>query len=215
MQRDPRDTLHGVTDFADSATGTAAAETDAAADAQVLLRPLRLETDTAAVSSLIVDYLTWALDRLMQEYGIDESPTDLDSISESLKAYTQPTATMIVAEQRGSLIGLGALRTLTPGTVEVKRMYVAPLGRGRRLGSRLLDRLLLEARQNFQAETVRLDTCRFMADAQRLYGSRGFVERSPYAGTEIPEHLQKYWRFYELDLAGTVSADGATVGVAE
>ena len=36
-----------------------------------------------------------------------------------------------------------------------------------------------------------------MADAQRLYRSRGFAERTPYAGTEIPPHLQQYWIFFE------------------
>jgi hypothetical protein len=36
-----------------------------------------------------------------------------------------------------------------------------------------------------------------MAEAQRLYRSRGFVERPPYEGTEIPQHLQKHWLFFE------------------
>lgn len=28
--------------------------------------------------------------------------------------------------------------------------------------------------------------------------SRGFAERTPYAGSEIPAELQHLWRFYEL-----------------
>jgi hypothetical protein len=47
---------------------------------------------------------------------------------------------------------------------------------------------------------VRLDTCEFMTDAQRLYRSRGFVERDPYEGTEIPERLRTYWLFFERPL---------------
>jgi len=47
------------------------------------------------------------------------------------------------------------------------------------------------------ATTILLDTCRFMTDAQRLYRSRGFVERSPYEGTEIPPRLQDLWIFFE------------------
>ncbi|WP_162794712.1 GNAT family N-acetyltransferase [Nonomuraea lactucae] len=164
------------------------------------LRPVRLETDAAAVSALMVEYLTWASGRLLEEYGVD-SPTDLDSVSGSLGAYTPPTGSMTVAEQGGDLIAVGALRTLTPGVVEVKRMYVAPRWRARRLGSAILDHLLREAHETLRATTVRLDTCRFMADAQRLYLARGFVERGPYEGTEIPPHLQQYWRFFELDLS--------------
>lgn len=48
-----------------------------------------------------------------------------------------------------------------------------------------------------QAVVVRLDTCRFVTDAQRLYRSRGFEERGPYEGTEIPSRLQEHWLFFE------------------
>ena len=94
------------------------------------------------------------------------------------------------------LAGVGALRKLRLGVIEVKRMYVAPEWRDRHLGSAILDRLLEEARK-MGATTVRLDTCRFMTDAQRLYRSRGFVERTPYEGTEIPTRLQHLWIFFE------------------
>ena len=94
------------------------------------------------------------------------------------------------------MVGVAGLRTLEPGVAEVKRMYVVPECRGMHVGSQLLDRLLEEAGR-MQAPTVRLDTVRFMADAQRLYRSRGFAEREPYVGTEIPPHLQQYWIFFE------------------
>ena len=95
---------------------------------------------------------------------------------------------------------------LEAGTAEVKRMYVAPAWRNRRVGSAILDQLLDMARE-MGASTVLLDTCRFMTDAQRLYRSRGFVERSPYKGTEIPLRLQHLWIFFERS-AGCFSAQG-------
>jgi ribosomal protein S18 acetylase RimI-like enzyme len=82
---------------------------------------------------------------------------------------------------------------------EVKRMYVDPQWRDLHLGSAILDRLLDDARAR-RAGIVRLDTCVFMTDAQRLYRSRGFAERSPYQGTEIPERLQQHWIFFEAQL---------------
>jgi hypothetical protein len=51
------------------------------------------------------------------------------------------------------------------------------------------------------ATTVLMDTCRFTSDAQRLYRSRGFVERSPYEGTEIPPRLQHLSIFFERTAA--------------
>jgi predicted GNAT family N-acyltransferase len=172
-------------------------------DARYLVRPMRLETEAPAVASLMVEYLTWGAGRLLEEYGLDESPTDLDSVGDSLKAYTPPAGLILVAERDGSLIGVGALRTLEPEIVEVKRMYVVPRERGHHVGAGILDNLLLEARRTFRAATVRLDSCRFMTEAQRLYRSRDFIERSPYEGSEIPPHLQQYWRFFELNLADT------------
>ena len=167
------------------------------------LRPARLDTDAAAIAALFVEYMTWALGRFQEEYDSNELPTDIDQVGNSLGSYVPPAGLMIVAEQGDELIGVAALRTLGTDVVEVKRMYVVPQWRAHRLGSALLDRLLLEARETFQAKTVRLDTCRFMTQAQRLYQDRGFVERSPYEGTEIPEAFQKYWRFFERDLVGT------------
>jgi GNAT superfamily N-acetyltransferase len=78
-------------------------------------------------------------------------------------------------------------------------MYVRPDARGRGLGSALLDRLMEEARV-LGAAVLRLDTIRFMVDAQRLYRSRAFVERAPYPESEIPEHLHHHWRFFERPL---------------
>ena len=168
--------------------------------ATVDVRPANLETDADAVTALISDYLSWAIGRLRDTYGVEESPTDLSAVRESLPAYLPPYGQLIVAESNGDLIGVAALRTLAPGTAEVKRMYVSPRGRGLGLGSALLDRLLAEARDSLHAKLIRLDTCRFMTEAQKLYASRGFIEREPYEGTEIPAHLQQYWRFFEREL---------------
>jgi len=40
-----------------------------------------------------------------------------------------------------------------------------------------------------------------MSAAHVLYRSRGFIERAPYEGTEIPTHLHERWLFFERPLA--------------
>lgn len=166
----------------------------------VTLRHADLATDADALVTLLGDYLTWAVGRLREEYGLEDSPTDLGAIRESLPALVPPKGLLLVADLDGAPVGVAALRTLTPGIVEVKRMYVDPRGRGQGVGSALVDRLLTEATDTFHATTIRLDSCRFMTDAQRLYVSRGFAEREPYEGTEIPAHMRQHWRFYERKL---------------
>jgi ribosomal protein S18 acetylase RimI-like enzyme len=169
--------------------------------------------DEAAVSELMTEYLVWALAQLEAEYGIVDMPVDPTRAADSLDAYHPPHGLLAVAEVDGRVVGVGAARTLSPGTAEIKRMYVAPPYRGLHIASGILDFLIVHARRELRATTVRLDTCRFMATAQRLYRSRGFVERTPYEGTEIPVRLQKYWLFFETTSAPSGGGAGtATQG---
>ena len=153
--------------------------------------------DEAAVSRLMTEYLAWALAQLEVEYGIVDMPVNPTRAAEALDAYHPPHGLLAVAEVNGRIAGVGAARSLSPGTVEIKRMYVALPYRGLHIASGILDFLLVHAESELRATTVRLDTCRFMVTAQRLYRSRGFAERTPYEGTEIPVRLQKYWLFFE------------------
>jgi GNAT superfamily N-acetyltransferase len=116
-----------------------------------------------------------------------------------LATYRPPRGLTLLAERRGLPAGVAALLRHGGAVAEVKRMYVRPSGRGEGLGAALLDRLIEEARA-LDATTLRLDTCRFMTDAQRLYRSRGFQERDPYPESEIPPRIQRHWLFFELDL---------------
>ena len=163
----------------------------------IVIRRADLPAEADEITKLLVDYMTAALAELHETFGVEDSPTDVSGLRDSLEEYRDASKTLLVAQDAaGRLVGVAGLRTLEPGVVEVKRMYVVPECRGMHVGSRLLDQLLEEA-ERMRARTVRLDTVRFMADAQRLYRSRGFVERTPYVGTEIPPHLQQYWIFFE------------------
>ena len=153
-------------------------------------------TDDDAVTALMVEYLAWAHDRLRSEYGVTEPPADPGLERSKLIQYRRPRGLLLLAEVQGEAAGVGALRWLDDAVAEVKRMYVRPSSRGAHVGSALLDRLLDETTVR-QATTVRLDTVRFMADAQSLYRSRGFEERPAYEGTEIPPRLQQYRLFFE------------------
>ncbi|GAB6903057.1 GNAT family N-acetyltransferase [Kineosporia succinea] len=161
------------------------------------LRPARLPEDLEQLTRLNIEYLTWATGRLWDEFEVVLPVPDAAESASTVAKFAAPGGVLLVLEQGDELVGTGALRTLEPGVVEVKRMYVRASLQGRRLGSALLDRLLLEAQDQLGAHTVRLDSCNFMVEAQRLYRRRGFVERDAYQGSEIPGPLQQHWRFFE------------------
>jgi GNAT superfamily N-acetyltransferase len=165
----------------------------------VAIRDAEPGRDDDAVVRLMGQYMAWAHGRLEREFDVQEPPADPAEIREHLDEYRQPKGRLLLAEADGAVAGVGALRMLGTDVAEVKRMYVDPRYRGKHVGSAVLDALLDEARDR-RAGVVRLDTCRFMTQAQVLYRSRGFIERPPYEGTEIPERLQQHWIFFEREL---------------
>jgi GNAT superfamily N-acetyltransferase len=162
----------------------------------VEIREARSDADEAAAATLMAAYLTWVLRRLREEYGVEDKPADPSQVAATLSAYKPPSGVLLLAQLAGRPVGVGALRKLPDGAAEIKRMYVVPEARSLHIGSRIFDQLLASAREQ-GATVIRLDTARFMVEAHRLYRSRGFVERGPYEGTEIPPELHEYTLFFE------------------
>jgi GNAT superfamily N-acetyltransferase len=70
--------------------------------------------------------------------------------------------------------GCGAVRRIDTETGEIKRMYVAPAFRGRRVGARLLAALEAEARRLRLARLV-LETGTRQVEALGLYRAAGYA----------------------------------------
>lgn len=153
--------------------------------------------DDDAVLALMTEYMAWALATFESAYGFAMG-RDAEHSADALAKFRRPAGVVALAEVDGAPAGVAALRVQDDGATEIKRMYVRPEHRGTGLGAELLDWLLDLSRDELRAPVVRLDSNRFMRDAHRLYESRGFVERPPYAGSEIPPELRHLWRFYEL-----------------
>ncbi len=109
-------------------------------------------------------------------------------------AYAPPRGRLLLANVADAPSGCVALRSLAPGVCEMKRLFVRPAYRRDGLGRSLAERAIAEARYIGYA-TMRLDTLPCMAAAIRLYQALGFVRRSAYYDTPLPETV-----FMELSL---------------
>ncbi len=150
--------------------------TDASA---VRIDPVASPADLAAIKELFRAYAS--------SLNVDLAYQDFESELTGLPGkYASPSGALLIArDARGRSLGCVALRAMeTSGCCEMKRLYVAPHGRGLGLGRRLVEALIEEARRLGYQE-MRLDTLPSMADAQALYRKLGFEETAPYYDTPV------------------------------
>ncbi|MFB9803599.1 GNAT family N-acetyltransferase [Streptomonospora salina] len=106
-------------------------------------------------------------------------------LEQGAKPSAETTAVFLAAtEPGGGVVGCGALRRLDERTFELKRMYVVPARRGRRIGEALLH-ALEDAGRERGATRMRLETGVEQPEAMRLYERCGYSRiplYGPYTG---------------------------------
>jgi putative acetyltransferase len=98
-----------------------------------------------------------------------------------------PAITLFGLRRDGVLLGVGALKALDGGQVEIKSMHVAAKARGQRVGEAMLRHLLAVARAR-GATVIWLETGSNEAfvPARTMYESAGFTYCGPFG--DYPEH---------------------------
>ena len=117
---------------------------------------------------------------------------DFDREMRSLpEDYGPPDGCLLLAQLGSDPVGCVALRKFAEGLCEMKRLYVAPVLRGRGAGRSLAEAIMTEARRLGYGR-MRLDTVPSMLAARELYASLGFrsieaYRHNPIAGAEFME----------------------------
>ena len=111
-----------------------------------------------------------------------------DEINHLPGPYASPEGALLLAFRGDTVLGCIALKRLTSGVAEIKRLYVVQEGRGLGVGQILIGAILKEAaRLNYRE--IKLDTLPHMTPAITLYRRFGFVPIAPYGSFPYPDLL--------------------------
>jgi GNAT superfamily N-acetyltransferase len=150
---------------------------------------IRREPATSGLATkLLASYVDEVAARLPE--GFD--PTR--SVSATPDELSPPAGDfLVVFDANGDGVGCGGLKDLGSRAFEIKRMWIAPMQRGRGHARALLAALEDRAR-DLGAVEVRLDTSAVLDEAVALYRASGYVEiaaynDNPYASFWFAKHL--------------------------
>ena len=126
----------------------------------VEIRPARPDEEPAAalVAATVAE--------LTERYGAEDPAIDPDQ-------FVPPRGAFLVAVLEGEPVGCGGVRVLSPGTAEIKRMYVATSARRRGVARALLT-ALEGASLDLGCPTLRLETGLRQPEAIALYQEAGY-----------------------------------------
>ena len=108
------------------------------------------------------------------------------------KKYGLPGSRLYVAYVDGTLAGCCAIRQIDEEFCEIKRLYVRKEFRGQKIGTRMVERLVADARE-IGYRAVLLDTLPFLKTAIGMYHDYGFYDIPSYNNSPMENLL--YMRY--------------------
>ena len=101
--------------------------------------------------------------------------------------------TVVMAYYKGQPVGCGCFKQFDEGSVEIKRMYVSPVQRGKGIGATILAELEKWAAE-LKVGTIVLETGNNQPEAVHLYGKMGYAvipNYGQYSGMETSICMKK------------------------
>ena len=158
------------------------------------------QDDIECVRELLFEYLVWATDQAKELYN---ETVDVDEMLEHSMAevnlFSPPSGRLLLAREDGVAAGVACVKSIREDTCEIKRMYVRPVYRGKKIGRNLLNQLIQDAKEIGYSKIL-LESPQFMREAHSLYRSVGFKDIELYPEPEMSEDFQEYMVYMELEL---------------
>ena len=106
----------------------------------------------------------------------------------NLDKFAEPDGRLLLVKVDGEIAGTISLRKIREDAGEIKRMYVKPKFRGKKLGNLMVE-IVISISEEKGFSKLFLDTAIFMSSAVSLYKKYGFKEIDSYPEIVIPKGL--------------------------
>jgi len=142
------------------------------------LRPIALSEATAALAVIDACFRElWSLS--VEDVRAMHDP--LEDLDEPASYYPAHGGAFLVLVDEGRIIGTGAIARFAPELAELKRLWLLQAYRGKGLGRRLVEGLLVFARWNdYRSVRLEVATPELQQPAVGLYRRLGFRAIPPY-----------------------------------
>jgi putative acetyltransferase len=134
------------------------------------------------------------------EFALGQTPPE-HSFALDVDGLLDPAITLFSVRVHGNLVGVGAIKRLSPIHAEIKSMHTAEEARGHGIGRAVLTHLLQVARaEGFRRVSLETGTTPAFAAARALYQGAGFVSCGPFGSYQPSE--DNLFMTLELDSSG-------------
>ena len=159
------------------------------------------ESNLGEIRIILNEYLSFIAKELIRppwkftldvEYAVNFTMNNLDK-------FAEPDGRLLLVEVDSEIAGTISLRKIREDAGEIKRMYVKPKFRGKKLGNLMVEKVISISEENGFSKLF-LDTSSFMSSAVSLYKKYGFKKIDSYPECIVAKNLWDKWIFMMKEL---------------
>ena len=159
------------------------------------------ESQLEEIRLILTEYMTFIANEMIKppwEFNVDVEH-EVDFTMNNLDKFEEPDGRLLLVEVDGQIAGTISLRNIRGDCSEIKRMYLKPKFRGKKLGNLMIEKVISISEENGFSKLF-LDTSLFMSSAVSLYKKFGFKETDSYPECIVPKELWDKWIFMMKEL---------------
>ena len=159
------------------------------------------ESHLGAIRLILTEYMKFIANEIIKppwQFNVDIEH-EVDFTMNNLDKFAEPDGRLLLVEVDGEIAGTISLRKIREDAGEIKRMYVKPKFRGKKLGNLMVEKVISISEENGFSKLF-LDTSLFMSSAVSLYKKFGFKETDSYTECIVPKELWGKWIFMMKEL---------------